>query len=194
MQKIIQDTLNQAEALKSIQVSFDNEAAKNSLDAVIEAMRVRAQANPVHVPVIAVTGSLPEAVPGFDDLPKRARGGAIYGPGTNTSDSILARLSRGEHVLTAREVTAAGGHGAIYQLRRMILAGNIPGFANGGAISRIPVPSMPSMSADSGASGTTINLTIPGVGTYRMQAPRDVATSLQRDLEIEAIKFGGIGR
>lgn len=47
-----------------------------------------------------------------------SRGGAVYGPGTETSDSIRARLSKGEHVLTAAEVRAAGGHQAIYAWRR----------------------------------------------------------------------------
>jgi hypothetical protein len=66
-----------------------------------------------------------------------ATGGAVYGPGTATSDSIPARLSRGEHVLTAREVRAAGGHDVIYQLRRAILSGQLlPGFARGGAVER----------------------------------------------------------
>jgi hypothetical protein len=64
-----------------------------------------------------------------------ATGGAVYGRGTETSDSIPARLSRGEHVLTAKEVRAAGGHDVIYQLRRAILAGQLlPGFARGGAV------------------------------------------------------------
>ncbi len=64
-----------------------------------------------------------------------ATGGAVNGPGTGTSDSIRARLSRGEHVLTAREVQLAGGHEAIYRLRQAILAGRLdPGFATGGAV------------------------------------------------------------
>lgn len=64
-----------------------------------------------------------------------AAGGAVYGPGTATSDSIPARLSRGEHVLTAREVRAAGGHDVIYALRQAILKGRLPGgYAAGGAV------------------------------------------------------------
>jgi hypothetical protein len=64
-----------------------------------------------------------------------ASGGAVYGPGTGTSDSIPARLSNGEHVLTAAEVRAAGGHQAIYALRKMILGGALlPKFAAGGAV------------------------------------------------------------
>lgn len=69
------------------------------------------------------------------DLPKGfAHGGAVYGPGTTTSDSIPARLSKGEHVWTAQEVAAAGGHGMVYTMRQMVLDGIIPGFASGGAV------------------------------------------------------------
>lgn len=65
-----------------------------------------------------------------------ATGGPIHGPGTGTSDSIAAWLSNGEHVLTAEEVKAAGGHGAIYRMREA-LTGKKPAppvrFAEGGA-------------------------------------------------------------
>ncbi|MFZ5852300.1 MAG: tape measure protein [Actinomycetota bacterium] len=50
-----------------------------------------------------------------------AKGGGVFGPGTETSDSIPAMLSKGEHVWTAKEVKAAGGHGAVEALRRGVL-------------------------------------------------------------------------
>ena len=52
-----------------------------------------------------------------------ATGGAVSGPGTGTSDSILARLSAGEHVITAAEVEALGGHNMLYALRALIKRG-----------------------------------------------------------------------
>src|SRR5699024_2209842 len=64
-----------------------------------------------------------------------AAGGPVHGPGSGTSDSINARLSNGEHVWTAREVAAAGGHGAIMAMRQAVLSGAVRGFANGGAVS-----------------------------------------------------------
>lgn len=68
-------------------------------------------------------------------VPKFATGGRITGPGTPTSDSILIRASRDEHMLTAAEVAAAGGHQAIYAWRKALLQGRgLPGFANGGRI------------------------------------------------------------
>ena len=40
---------------------------------------------------------------------KRAAGGEVKGPGTGTSDSVPARLSDGEFVVTAKAVRGAGG-------------------------------------------------------------------------------------
>lgn len=65
----------------------------------------------------------------------RASGGAVFGPGTGTSDSIPAWLSNGEHVIPADEVKKAGGQQAIYGLRSMLRRGILPGFADGGAVS-----------------------------------------------------------
>lgn len=75
-----------------------------------------------------------------------ASGGAVYGPGTGTSDSIDAKLSNNEHVWTAREVGVAGGHQAIYSLRQQLLAGaKTLRLATGGGIEdgrRVPAPAM----------------------------------------------------
>ena len=70
----------------------------------------------------AVAGFLP-----IDDAPEVAlqfaTGGAVSGPGTGTSDDIAAKLSNGEHVLTADEVNALGGQGNVYAMRGMIDSG-----------------------------------------------------------------------
>jgi TP901 family phage tail tape measure protein len=59
--------------------------------------------------------------------PKLATGGIIRGPGTGTSDSIMAMLSNGEAVIPAAVVKE--NPEAINQL----IAGNIPGYAKGNA-------------------------------------------------------------
>ena len=71
--------------------------------------------------------------------------GRVSGPGTRTNDRAgLFALSRDEHVLSAAEVDAAGGHAAIYAWRRALLSG-VRGFADGGtprymsALSTAPV-------------------------------------------------------
>lgn len=53
----------------------------------------------------------------------RATGGPVNGFGTSTSDSIPAYLSNGEHVWTAQEVDAAGGHDKVYQMRQEVKNG-----------------------------------------------------------------------
>ena len=59
-----------------------------------------------------------------------ATGGAVVGPGTGTSDSVgPVMLSHGEHVLTAAEVSAAGGHSSVFAMRR-----RLKGMAAGGPV------------------------------------------------------------
>lgn len=70
----------------------------------------------------------------------RAGGGAVFGPGTSTSDSIPARLSNGEHVLTASDVRKLGGHGAVYALRASVQSGR--GYAGGGEVRQYVAPPM----------------------------------------------------
>lgn len=94
-------------------------------------------------------------------LPGKATGGAISGPGTGTSDSILARLSNGEHVLTAREVAKMGGHAAVEKLRKAILSGKLPAFAKGGSVGT----GVRSSSAGAGkGSGVSASVSISSVG------------------------------
>lgn len=77
------------------------------------------------------------------DIVKKALGGPVIGPGTGTSDDVLMWGSNGEHMWTAREVQAAGGHGGVESLRRAALNGNLPGLRNGGPVvtsMRAPAP------------------------------------------------------
>jgi phage-related minor tail protein len=57
-----------------------------------------------------------------------ATGGGVFG-GKSGEDSVPAMLMPGEHVWTTREVSAAGGHGAMESMRKGVL-----GFAGGGMI------------------------------------------------------------
>lgn len=72
-----------------------------------------------------------------------ATGGSVFGPGTGTSDSIPALLSNGEHVWTAREVSAAGGHSAVESLRQQALHTGST-YARGGAVGFPNAPRIPS--------------------------------------------------
>ena len=70
--------------------------------------------------------------------PGHAAGGPIVGAGGPTSDSILSRLSNGEHVLTAADVNALGGQAGVLKFRQMlhspIRTVGIPRFATGGPV------------------------------------------------------------
>lgn len=82
-----------------------------------------------------------------------AEGGAVRGAGSGTSDSILARLSNGEHVLTASDVRKFGGHEAVYALRAAIQGGRVGRFASGGAVGRaVAVPAV---------AGASVSVSIP---------------------------------
>ena len=113
-----------------------------------------------------------------------ATGGAVFGPGTGTSDSILARLSAGEHVLTAAEVRAMGGHDKVYAMREMIRKGGfpaghgvgMPGFADGGAVpgrSLSPTPGEGGLKDIAKLAKRLIHLIWPSIttiGGYRQDA------------------------
>ena len=71
-------------------------------------------------------------------VPGAATGGEIRGPGTGTSDSIVARLSNGEFVMKAAAVNKYGT-----AFMHAVNSGKVPKFANGGSVT----PSSPSLSA-----------------------------------------------
>ena len=60
-----------------------------------------------------------------------ADGGPVQGPGTGTSDSILARVSNGEWVSRERDVSRGGNLAA---LQFMHAGGTFPAFADGGMV------------------------------------------------------------
>lgn len=130
---------------------------------------------------------------GGADPISRATGGPVAGPGTGTSDSIPAWLSNGEHVLTAAEVSAAGGHAAIYALRAAMRRGYVPRFADGGAVGAsavagLVVPSPVRERAE--APLQPMAVTIPGLGTLPMAARPDVAGQLNDWARLETLKRG----
>ena len=114
--------------------------------------------------------------------------GAISGPGSGTSDSILARLSNGEHVWTAREVANAGGHKGVEMLRAIFGKSNVvqsqhrpnqsgvPGFAAGGGIlAGIPSNPLTTIGAFLGKFG------LPGGGGGKIgDVVREAAKALAR--------------
>lgn len=77
------------------------------------------------------------AVPGETRAPRgggRKDGGPIFGPGGPKSDIIPIWASNDEHMWTAEEVDAVGGHSAMYRMRALARAGAFGHFAEGGAV------------------------------------------------------------
>ncbi|WP_275547548.1 tape measure protein [Pseudomonas sp. Marseille-Q0931] len=88
------------------------------------------------IPVTPVAGQAGAAPAGQVD--GYADGGLIRGPGTGTSDSILARLSNGEFVMRADAVRHYGS-----ALLQRLNSRQLPRFADGGLVSSALVPSVP---------------------------------------------------
>lgn len=119
-----------------------------------------------------------------------AGGGRVRGPGTSRSDSIPARLSRGEYVIQARAVDHYGP-GLFDALNRMRLRlGDIGrGYNMGGLVDVLSGSLMPPLRyADggmvvAGASGGSlrpVNINIPGVGPTPAMMNNDALVKLQK--------------
>lgn len=98
-----------------------------------------------------------------------AKGGEIDGPGTGTSDSILARLSRGEFVIKAAAVQQYGT-GLFHALNNM----QMPGFAQGGLV---PSPVRYGNGASAGPT-STLNLTIGDRTFNGLRGPKSTIDDL----------------
>jgi hypothetical protein len=97
-----------------------------------------------------------------------AGGGQVDGPGTTTSDSIMARLSRGEFVVKAAAVQAYGAS-LFHALNNM----QLPGFASGGL-----VPSPVRMGSGSVPATSTLNLSIDGRSFNGLRGPKSTIDDL----------------
>lgn len=179
-----------AKTLEAIKIGIDQAAAEAALKATQTKLQAFADANPIMQRVIiqAQDKMLLDANAPFKDAPKKADGGLLSGPGSDTSDNLLAWLSPGEFVMRAAAVRqwGAGNLAAMNALR-------MPKFAGGGMAARA-VSSIPRFAAGGAVSGAAalqpINLTLPGIGSYPMQASPDVADSLGRAIRMAALKRG----
>lgn len=173
---------NLAQQIESLTITANVDAAEKEMQALHARTQAFYAANPLIVKV--VTQRQDDQALGIEKLPAKASGGAIRGPGTGTSDSILMYGSNGEFMLRAAAVKRLG----MARLNYMNRTGRIPGFADGGAIGNA-VGSLPRPGASGGAS-TVLNLTLPGVGTFQTHADAAVADSLERALRSAALKHG----
>lgn len=158
---------NDAAKLQGLKISFDLPPAEIER---IKAELQRLSETPILIPVqLAPTDEMAAAglqggaevnFPGYDT------GGHVRGPGTGTSDSILARLSDGEYVIRAAAVRKWGVN-ALDRLNGL----QLPKFADGGLVSAASQAGSPSLG--------TINLMLDGQN-YTMQAGEQDFASLVR--------------
>lgn len=116
--------------------------------------------------------------------PGVATGGLIRGPGTSTSDSIAAWLSRGEFVVSAKAVEKYGT-GTLHALNQL----RFPKFNIGGVVGLMN-PRMPRIELPGFADGglveeakphTTVNVDLRTEhGTVRLIGSENVAAQLQK--------------
>ena len=145
------DSVNAIPDAKTVQIIADTASAQTAIDRFLSVNASK------RINIAVGPGGQGGQVEG------KATGGAIYGPGTGTSDTAgLYALSNGEHVWTTAEVAAAGGQGAVYEMRRAVLAGR--GRAAGGEIgyaSQVQyAPQGPASYGYGGSGGVTKNITV----------------------------------
>lgn len=140
-----------------------------------------------------------------------AGGGRVRGPGTGTSDSILARLSNGEYVVRAAAVRKYGTQ-FLDAINRMRLGGNkAPAFRDGGPINfrdfvgGLAKPVAAARFASGGLAraasvnivertapaGRPLSLTIGDQTFTGLTAPEDVATQLSQFATARQVRRAG---
>lgn len=194
--KSIQDEMQQlkdkAKELEGLPVSVKtDDATIEQVRTTIESLVQQLSQNEVVIPVRVL---MPDQVGTVStepstNTPALATGGILRGPGTGTSDSILARLSNGEGVINARAVQYYGAD-LIHQLNNL----RAPRFATGGVMGNVPVPSIPSLAPalqqqlESGGREFLgdMNFNLPGGESITVAIP----AQSQADMRRLRMKFG----
>lgn len=197
-QQVVAELLGRAQQLRNIEVDFDADAAQSNAEILRQQIQQRLNENPVVIPVTLQEDkdrdqADKKAGELLENLPARAEGGPIDGPGTETSDSILARVSKNEYVINAKAVRHYGE-----QFISSINQRRLPRFADGGLVGAIPSIPRPAPAIDSGTldslsgqadSRAPVHLHLDG-REFEVQATPDVSDELQRTFGREALKRG----
>lgn len=116
---------NLAETVRNLQINIRAAVDRSQLDSLLASIRTAR----------SEMTDLNGAASGNGRMGTYATGGAVYGPGSGTSDDVPAWLSNGEHILTAQDVSRMGGQAAVYAFREGLTDGRSK-YARGGAVSR----------------------------------------------------------
>lgn len=186
----------------SIDVGADTWTAENEINNAARDRTATIFTNAVGADAGSAAGSIVGGA-----LDGKADGGPITGPGSGTSDDVPIAASNGEHMWTAAEVQAAGGHDAVAALRKGVLEG-YQGLAVGGPVSdgqasttvyQAPAPAAPAAPAPQPPGEMTGTLFLEDgamLGQVRM-AMRDpgvakaASQSLQSRKDRKARSIGG---
>lgn len=188
----MQQLKDKAKELEGLPVSVKtDDATIEQVRTTIESLVQQLSQNEVVIPVRVL---MPDQVGTVStepstNTPALATGGILRGPGTGTSDSILARLSNGEGVINARAVQYYGAD-LIHQLNNL----RTPRFATGGVMGNVPVPSIPSLAPalqqqlESGGREFLgdMNFNLPGGESITVAIP----VQSQADMRRLRMKFG----
>lgn len=124
--------------LLSVKFGIDEESVNSEADKLLDTIQNKLKG--ISIPVALKMPDTYDNSLQFEAGPdpiKRANGGAVYGPGTTTSDSIPALLSNKEHVVNAR---AAEQPGVRRFLDYLNAGGNLSGImrlAQGGSVGNV---------------------------------------------------------
>jgi hypothetical protein len=129
----------------------------------------------------AVTGGAAAGDPSIPAMPM-ASGGAVRGPGSGTSDGILARLSNGEFVMRAAAVNRWGPRfmAALNGLQ------NPFGFAQGGLVPRFAAGGL----VAAGAAGAAVHLHLGG-HSFALSGSESVVSSLVTEAHRQRMRSAG---
>lgn len=174
-------TALKASLAQPVSVEVEIAQAEKNVDALLSRLNLL-QDKTVTITVNRVdTGGSAAAVGAEEGF---ATGGYVRGPGTGTSDSILARLSNGEYVIRAEAVRRYG----LSMLNR-INSLRLPRFASGGLVSA-QSPVLLARTGSDRPSQTPINLHIGDQGPFPMQTSQDVAAEVTRIFQRAALQRG----
>jgi hypothetical protein len=125
-----------------------------------------------------------------ENAPGAASGGLIGGRGSNTSDSNLALVSRGEYIMPARAVRQPGVLALLEALRRGLdlrhLLAGIGRFAAGGPVG------MPAFAGGVGGGMHPVTIQFPGMPAIDgLRASSAVVNELQRAATMAQVRSGG---
>lgn len=120
-----------------------------------------------------------------------ARGGSIGGRGTGTSDSNLAWVSRGEHIMPARAVRQPGVLAFLEALRRS--GGNLRHVLDGMGRFALGGPvTMPALAGSGIGSMSNVTIQFPGLQPIGgLRASADVVEELRKAAAMAQVRSGG---